>query len=174
MHGMANDSIPSLAQLIFSETGDSLEDGRLYAYEVFGLSLNADLAVLSACQTGKGRLMRGEGILSLGRAFRFAGCPSIILSYWDVNDAVASRLMQRFYHHLEETNHYAKALEKAKREFIAKTEDERVAHPHFWATYSMIGGYFEKPTTPRWLWMAMIGGVAVFGLFFVLAKRKNA
>jgi CHAT domain-containing protein len=149
MHGLANDSFPNRSLLAFSNT-PMQEDNLLFCYEIYGLQLNADLAVLSACETGMGRWQEGEGILSLGRAFHFAGCPSVIAGHWNVDDAVATRLMGDFYSILADGKDYVAALEQAKRNIINNADDERLGHPFYWATYNLMGGTLAPSRDPKW------------------------
>ncbi len=72
-------------------------DGLLHTYELYNMKLNADLVVLSACNTGYGALMKGEGLLSLGHSFAYAGCPNILMSKWPAADQPTNELMQYFY-----------------------------------------------------------------------------
>ena len=79
------------SKLIFAQTKSDKEDNFLHAYEIYNMQLTIQLAVLSACETGFGKLERGEGVNSLARAFTYAGCPSVVMSHWAVNDATTSR-----------------------------------------------------------------------------------
>ena len=90
-HGLLDVEWPTLCSLAL--TPGSGEDGFLTAAEVMRLSMHTDLAVLSACQTGKGRFVRGEGVMSLARAFMHAGAPRVIVSLWEVDDQATSFLM---------------------------------------------------------------------------------
>jgi CHAT domain-containing protein len=113
------------------------EDGLLQVYEIFNLKLNADLVVLSACETGLGKEVRGEGLIGLTRAFMYAGTPSVIVSLWKVQDKSTSELMRRFYHHLAGRNaNKAEALRQAQIEMIRKVE---FAHPYYWAGFVLTG-----------------------------------
>ncbi|MCA9434916.1 MAG: CHAT domain-containing protein, partial [Candidatus Omnitrophica bacterium] len=85
-HGAANDEVGEYAYLAFTEVDDSLENELLFVKDIYNLQLNADLVILSACQTATGELQRGEGIISLARAFAYAGAKSITTTLWSVND----------------------------------------------------------------------------------------
>lgn len=143
MHGQANDSLPGQSFLAFSNDQHGGEDDLLHSYEIYGLPIGADLAWLSACETGKGQWQRGEGILSIGRAFRFAGCPSIIAGYWDVNDAAALNITKKFYQYLFNQNDYTLSLELAKRDLLLNETDERLNHPSLWGSLNLTGGMLE-------------------------------
>ncbi|MEL7006350.1 MAG: CHAT domain-containing protein, partial [Bacteroidota bacterium] len=123
---------------------DSLEDGMLHTFELFNMNLSAELAVLSACNTGIGKLQKGEGVMSLGRAFSYAGCPSIVMSHWSVDDRSTSELMSLFYKNLSEGKSKDLSLKQAKKEFLNNTDELRT-HPLYWAGFVVLGD--TKPLT---------------------------
>ncbi len=102
------------------------------------MKLNAQLAVLSACNTGKGKLLGGEGVLSLSRGFFYAGVPSVIMTLWAVEDRSGADLMTSFYKYLAEGKTKDEALRLAKVDYL-KSSDQMRSHPHFWAAYMSIG-----------------------------------
>lgn len=138
MHTIINDSIPMFSKLVFSTPSDTIEDGYLNTQEIYNLKLDARLAVLSACNTGTGKLRSGEGVMSLSRAFLYAGCPSIVMTLWEVEDKVSANLMLNFYKYLFKGYSKAEALRKAKMDHI-KTADPLKAHPYFWQGYILVG-----------------------------------
>jgi CHAT domain-containing protein len=113
------------------------EDGLLEAAEISRLDLDCDLAVVSACQTGRGRLLSGEGIVGLSRAFLLAGARAVVVSLRNVSDASTSRLMKNFYRNLTEGSSNAAALRKAKLEMIQSGRQTR--HPYYWSSFVIIG-----------------------------------
>ena len=119
MHTLINDSLPLYSGLVFSQDQDSLEDDFLYAYELYNMQLNAELAVLSACQTGIGKIQRGEGIMSLARAFMYAGCPNIAMSLWQADDEATAEIMTAFMAYLKDGMGKAEALRRAKLNYLA-------------------------------------------------------
>ena len=139
-HAAADSANPNNSQLIFTpaDTCDTLYDGILHAWEIYNLSLNADLAVLSACETGTGKIQEGEGMLSLSRAFNYAGCPAVVSSLWKAEDDATLKIMASFYHHLKEGMPKDLALQKAKLEYLAEN-DPYTSHPYFWAAFVGIG-----------------------------------
>lgn len=143
MHAMINDEIPELSRLIFyqniQQQADSEIDGNLHLYEIYNESLTAQLTVLSACNTGNGQLRRGEGISSLGSAFRFAGCNSIVMSLWEVNDKHTQFLTNRFFFHLKEGLTKDEALRQAKLDFLKEPAHKYFKHPFYWASLVLIG-----------------------------------
>lgn len=112
------------------------EDGLLQVYEIFKLKLNADLVVLSACETGLGKEVRGEGLIGLTRAFLYAGTSSVVVSLWKVADQSTAELMIPFYKRLRDGVGKAEALRQAQLEMIRKG---RFAHPYYWAPFVLVG-----------------------------------
>lgn len=174
MHGILNRTHPNLSGLVFTENGDSTEDNFLYAYEISNMRLNAHLVVLSACETGHGKVQSGEGVLSLARAFMYAGVPNLLVSLWSVNDAATATLMEHFYANLADNMPKAEALTQAKRTFIANSKGI-AAHPAYWAAFVLQGDNTQVPLLRRRNDMPWyIAGIAVLsiGLWFFLRRRK--
>ena len=122
-------------------TADEENDGFLTAHEIFRMSIPADLVVLSACETGKGRIYRTEGIVGLTRAFMFAGAPRVVCSLWKVDDEATQALMVRFYELWNpkdgsEGLSAAAALGQAQAHVRSQ---ERWAHPYYWAAWVLWG-----------------------------------
>jgi CHAT domain-containing protein/tetratricopeptide (TPR) repeat protein len=130
-HGLISAERPLASSLLLSP-GEG-DDGYLRADEIFNLPLSADLVVLSGCSTGLGRLS-GDGIIGLGRAFIFAGTPSVVVSQWDVMDAATAPLMDRFYASLATRRGPAAALRAAQLD-----ARRRSPHPSSWAAFAVIG-----------------------------------
>jgi CHAT domain-containing protein/tetratricopeptide (TPR) repeat protein len=167
MHGILNSDHPVLSSLAFTEEGDSTEDNFLQAFEISRMQLNAQLVVLSACETGYGKFEQGEGIVSLARAFMYAGTPSVVVSLWQVNDLSTSVLMQRFYHHLAQGKSKAAALQQAKIDYIKRAQHQ-AAHPAFWAAFIQLGDprpiNVASKTSVYWYW----GAAAVVTLLLLV------
>jgi len=138
MHTLINDEDPLTSKLIFTLDNDSVEDGFLNTYEIYDLNLNADLAVLSACKTGAGKLSKGEGIMSLARGFLYAGVPGIIMTLWEVEDVSSANIMEEFYRNLKEGLPKDIALRDAKLAYLGSA-DQLQSHPYFWAAFVQIG-----------------------------------
>lgn len=137
LHGSLNNEKPNNSSLLFSNT-DRGEDGSLHIFELYNLQLGAELAVLSACDTGSGRIVNGEGILSLGRAFKYAGVNSLLLSRTRISDPVTPEIMTAFYNHLKEGKSKTQSLRLAKLEFLENT-DNIFSSPHYWSNYFILG-----------------------------------
>ena len=142
MHTILDDRQPMYSKLVFYQQSGNERDGLLNTYELFELSLNAEMAVLSACNTGYGKLQRGEGIMSLARGFLYAGVPNIVMTLWPIEDKATSKIMKLFYEQLAEGKEKDEALRQAKLLFLNSTDQLR-AHPHFWGSFVSIG-----PDTP--------------------------
>lgn len=140
-HGLLADHHPDLSGLVLSlvDAEGNRRDGYLRAHEIANLDLRADLVVLSACQTGVGKELRGEGLLSLTRAFMYAGVPRAIVSLWKVDDRATAELMDRFYAaHLEEGLPPAAALRKAQ---LSLREETEWKEPRHWAGFVLQGDW---------------------------------
>jgi len=152
-HGFVNTENPELSGILLaqdtSSTFESYEDiygnvaqqndGILYQSEIYNLELNSDLVVLSACETGLGKITSGEGVLGLTRALLYAGTKNIIVSLWSVSDASTSQLMINFYDNLLKSKKqtvFSKDLQKAKLKLI---EEGTYAHPFYWSPFILIG-----------------------------------
>ena len=138
-HGQMDEKNPEKSSLVLSQDSPSSEDGFFQASEISVLKLNANLAVLSACQTGLGKLIRGEGMIGLSRSFMYAGTPSVVVSLWSVSDISTSILMKKFYENL-----IRKGLTKAEALHLAQIsmiKDEKYAHPFFWAPFVLTGDW---------------------------------
>ncbi len=138
-HGFIDDERPGLSSLLLSMTDEHGRpiDGFLRANEIYNLRLSADLVVLSACQTGLGREIRGEGLISFTRAFFYAGAPRLIVSLWNVNDQATATLMTAFYRRLlREGKRPAAALREAQLEL---SRQKAWASPYYWAPFVQHG-----------------------------------
>lgn len=135
-HGVVDEASPELSR-IFLRAGQE-EDGNLYAGEIYNLDLNANLVTLSACQTGMGKVMRGEGVIGLSRALVYAGARHIIVSFWNVADESTANLMEDFYRNLllSQGTGYGFALRQSK---VRLMQDPKFSAPFYWAPFVLIG-----------------------------------
>jgi CHAT domain-containing protein len=138
-HGLLNNRHPELSGLVFSlvDPQGRPRDGFLPAYDVYNLRLNADLVVLSACETALGEDIRGEGLVGLTRGFMYAGAARVVSSLWRVPDIATATLMRRFYRGIL-VDHLAPAasLREAQRSVRA---DPRWSAPYYWAGFVIQG-----------------------------------
>jgi hypothetical protein len=137
-HARVDDENPMFSKLVFSADPSSEEDGCLNTYELYNMNLNADMVVLSACNTGCGKLIGGEGIMNLARGFVYAGCQSVVLSLWSVDDQSNSVLMKKFYRELSEGRTKDQALRQAKLELMQEN-NSAYSDPFYWAGMVSMG-----------------------------------
>lgn len=147
----------------------------LFLEELYGLNLNATkLVIISACETGQGELVAKEGVISLSRAFAYAGCGSTINSLWKADDKATSFILQRFYVHLKKGETKARALQEAKLDYLAS--DAINKSPAFWAHLVLMGD--ESPLYKKkvgWLWVLLLLplGVAVVWVRGRFKRKKK-
>jgi CHAT domain-containing protein/Tfp pilus assembly protein PilF len=136
-HGVVDENNPELSRIFLQPSSDA-EDGNLFSGEIYNLQLNADLVTLSACQTGLGKISKGEGVIGLSRALVYAGAKNIIVSFWSVADESTAKLMTDFYKELLAGTHtnYGESLRQAKLKLITS---EKYAAPFYWAPFILIG-----------------------------------
>jgi CHAT domain-containing protein len=136
-HALLDDRNPMYSSLVLSQARQARgEDGLLEAWELLGLRLNADLVVLSACQTARGRPRAGEGMIGMSWAFAAAGSPATLASQWEVDSASTSRLMVEFHREWLAGLDKAEALRRAA---LAVRSEERYRHPFYWAGFVLVG-----------------------------------
>jgi CHAT domain-containing protein len=131
--------------LVLSATDTAEDDGYLQTREIYGLAMNADLVVLSACQSSRGLIEGSEGPLTLARPFFFAGARSVIGSLWPINDKATVVFMDAFYRHLLGGGSAGEALRHAKKRMLAT----KWAHPYFWAGFMLEGDPSAARTPSR-------------------------
>ncbi len=168
-HGLIDDKKPARSSIILALDQDPGEDGFLQMREIFNLRMNADLVALSACQTGLGQFIRGEGIEGLSRAFFYAGASSVLMSLWAVNDEATYQLMERFYRHLMGAETAATALRRAKLEMIGSGV---LSHPYYWAGF-IVNGKSDAVIFPRPFkrWGLLISSLCA-GIMILVALRN--
>ena len=173
MHTIMRDDDPLYSLLAFSnvEEGDTVEDNRLYAYEIYNLKLNAQMAVLSACNSGLGKMQKGEGMMSLARGFIYAGCPSIVMTLWQVADKSSSELMTSFYKYLKKGKSKQEAMRLAKIDYL-KLSDDLTSNPYFWSGFVVLGDsspIYRKSGIAYW----MIVITVFIGFMMYMQYRKS-
>jgi CHAT domain-containing protein len=141
-HGIMNNMHPELSGLVLSlyDQQGKPQNGFLRLHDIYQLDLNADLVVLSACQTALGKDIRGEGLIGLTRGFMYAGVPQVVASLWKVDDEATAELMKRFYQYMlgEEQLPATAALRKAQ---ISIMNEERWQSPYYWAGFILQGDW---------------------------------
>ena len=163
-HAEINQDDPLYTKLIFAK------DSVLTASDIYSLSLNTDMTVLSACETGFGKLEEGEGIMSMSRAFQYAGSKSTVMSLWKIPDRASSELMISFYEYLKDGLPKDRALQQAKIDYLKKTENEFLKHPYYWAGFIVSGD--TSPIAEQydlWIWAIF---VMIVGFIIIIAIKK--
>jgi CHAT domain-containing protein/Tfp pilus assembly protein PilF len=134
-HSLLDEKFPFRSALVLAIDNNSDEDGFLQVREIYNLRLSADMIVLSACQTGKGRLENVEGVLGLPRIFFYCGARSVVSSLWKINDKSTTQFMSNFYKYISEGKSKSQALRLAKIKMI----NSKYSHPFFWASFVLYG-----------------------------------
>ena len=135
-HGIVDESNPELSR-IYLQADTSAEDGMLYTGEIYNLKLNANLVTLSACETGLGKISKGEGVIGLSRALVYAGAKNMIVSFWSVADESTSEMMQDFYNRTLDNPslEFSKNLRASKQKLL----NGKYAAPYYWAPFVLLG-----------------------------------
>ena len=140
-HGVLDNRDPLNSYLLLTKIDDETEnDGLLHAREIIDLNLDADLAVLSACETGNGRISPGEGVIGMSWAFLVAGARSVVVSQWRVNSISTTHLMKDFYQAMaRRTDLNGRNKSEAIREASLRLlKDRRYRHPFYWAGFVLV------------------------------------
>ncbi|MCX7987742.1 MAG: CHAT domain-containing protein, partial [Bacteroidales bacterium] len=175
MHTLVDDENPIFSKLAFYSGEDSMNDGFLNAYEIYGLRFSTPLVVLSACNTGYGKMMKGEGIYSLARGFIYGGCPALVFTLWQISDKPSKNLMEFFYHHVKRGENIEFALRNAKIQYIVSSNSS-MAHPYYWAAFCLSGknnpiqffkGYHQ------FIWIGSIITIALFVILLILYHLRH-
>ncbi|WP_273568026.1 CHAT domain-containing protein [Maribacter halichondriae] len=175
-HAESNNISPELSRLVFAKNvSDSLNlnDNYLYTYEIYNQDLSSNLAILTACETGKPTYQPGEGMISLAHAFNYAGSESILTSLWQIDERSSTQILDYFYTYLEQGLPKDVALRQAKLDYLA-TAKGRTLHPQYWAGLVLMGDTspIELSGSNLWHWIS-IGLALIVLLVFVLFKRKS-
>jgi len=174
MHSITDKTNSMNSGLVFTPGADRHEDGILFGHEVYNLSLNAWLTVLSACETGSGQMASGEGVLSFGRAFIYAGCPNLIMTLWTVDDRSSEDIVESFYQSLQAGSGVADALRNSKLSYLAKA-DKLHAHPHYWAGFIELGQNHQLPIMRKntgLIYLSLIFSLTVISLILLQVKKN--
>jgi CHAT domain-containing protein len=134
------------------------------------MKLNAQMAVLSSCSSGFGKMQKGEGMMSLARGFIYAGCPSIIMTLWQVTDQSSSELMTSFYKYLKKGKSKQESMRLAKLDYL-DSADDLTSNPYFWSGFVVVGDgnpIYRKSGMAYW----MIIVTAFIGVLLYLQYRK--
>ncbi len=176
-HTIVNDTLPEQSLIAFYPATDVPQnENNLYVQEIYNLKLDSTkLVILSACETGTGKLAKGEGLMSLARAFTYAGCSNIIASLWKADDKSTAWIIQRFYHHQLNGTTAAAALQKSKLDYIQSSDiEKRFKTPNYWAHLVLNGIPEKKSNSFIWLLIAAIIATLTIALIYFAKKRKSS
>jgi len=176
-HGKANSASGDFSFLAFAQTKDAQNgDQQLFVREIYNLKTEAEMVVLSACETGIGELLAGEGMASIARSFSYAGAQSLIATQWSVDDQTTQQLIQLFLQGIKKGLSKDRALQKAQASFIG-ANGNRLAHPYYWASLIPIGDMEPLSFGPSKTFK-IVGGLILLSLLgfslFWYFKRKKA
>ncbi len=175
MHGFANHENPMYSRLVFTKKMDTVEDGTLYAYELYNMNLPAELVVLSACESGAGTHVRGEGLMSLARGFIHSGVASVLQTQWNANDWSTAKLMTYFYEGLSKGLSKDYALQQAKLKYLQSSSGEYI-HPFYWGGFVLSGDHnaiqFKKSNWSIY-WVGFLVIVVFLAAIFWVYKWKR-
>ena len=170
-HAELNSSNSAYSKIILASDAEDTLNSQFYAYEVQNIKLNADLVILSACNTGVGELLLGEGMASLARSFNYAGAKSVLVSLWTIPDYSTSKIINYFFDKLS-TESKAIALQQAKIRYL-QTADEHLSNPIYWAGLTINGDdspIIIKEEMDRKLLYLILSILTLVGVLF---WRKN-
>ncbi len=172
MHADINNSNPELSYFVFNASN---QDEKLYLEELYALKLKANLAVLSACNTGLGITENAKGSISLQRAFIMAGVPATISSLWEAPDDATKKIMTQFYSNLKNGEPKNLALRNAKLHYIASAEDDAITVPYYWAGFVLFGDYNALTYTNDFNlnYLFLLIGVGLILLFLFKSFRQS-
>ncbi len=160
MHAYSDHAAPMQSGLVFTDREGHYQ--CLKAFEIYNMKLSTPLLVLNACNTGSGKYVQGEGVMSLARAFQYGGVKSILTTLWPVNDQAGIRIMDDFYRNLKQRQTKQVALQQSKLKYIDEA-DNITAHPYYWACYTIVGD--TQPLHKRrwpylyWLLAGVLGAI---------------
>lgn len=174
MHAEVHKEYPELSRLLFSKNLEK-EDDHLYLEELYGLSLNADLAILSACNTGAGVEKNGS-LESFQRAFTFAGVPATVASLWEVPDTSTKEIMVLFYKNLKTGQTKSEALQNAKITYKKENSDSKLAAPYYWAGFVIYGNDtpIVRKNTSIVFYVIIPIIIILFGVFLIRRRNKKS
>lgn len=148
-------------------------DQEIVYPELYSLNINPDLVVLSACETGIGKLYKSEGAMSIARGFQFAGARNLLFSLWKVNDFTTSVFMDYFYQYCERGTSYLEANHKAKLNFL---KDKRISNakksPYYWSAFVYYGGVESGEESFNYVYL-IFGFIAVIGLLLIFTRFRK-
>jgi CHAT domain-containing protein len=151
----------------------NLGNEKLLMSDLYHESFKAQMAVLSACETGSGNFVNGEGIQSVSKAFTYTGIPSIVMSLWKVDDESTSKIMSEFYKNLKKGQAKDQALKNSKITYVASVEDEALKHPYYWAGFIVSGNTNALVSNNNTLYWSVGIAISILILFLFWFVKTN-
>ena len=170
-HAESNNISPELSRLVFAKSLDSTnaDDNFLYTYEIYNTNLASNLAILTACETGKPTYQAGEGMISLAHAFNYAGSESILTSLWKIDEQSSAEIIALFYENIKKGWPKDKALQQAKLDYMA-TAKGRTINPQYWAGLVLIGDTSPILLQNSYAFIYLLVALIAVGLLVVFVK----
>lgn len=167
-HACVDSENPTQSRIYFT-------DDYLYAHELYHLNLQADMVVLSACETGVGEYQKGEGVMNLARGFAYSGTPSITMSLWSVNDETTAQLMQHYYQYIEAGLPTHQALRAAKLDFLEQQVTTAKLHPFYWAAFVQVGNTspIQVESASSCFFCYFILGLLILSALYIFYKKRK-
>ena len=174
-HASVDDENPLQSFIAFyPEDESSLSGYRLYTHELYNMRLDSvNLVVLSSCEAGNGRLVKGEGIISLARAFAYAGCPNIVTTLWKADDKAAADITSQMHRYLKKGYDKDEALRQAKLSYLQDPETRDLRDPYYWANFVFIGDPVPMYDNYHWVWWLAVGTIVALSLGLILWGRRK-
>lgn len=181
-HAFADTIFDAFSGLVLALGADTTDDGLLMGFEIADMRFNCDLVTLSACETGVGQKVAGEGVLGLPRLFLGAGARRVLMTHWKVGDRFSLELMPQFYDRfLNQGQSQPRALEEAKRFVLAQAEPAGgvyYRHPFFWAAFTLYGEPELPPAqsafpVSRWIFRTLLVILAAGLMYWIYSRRRN-
>jgi CHAT domain-containing protein len=177
-HAVSSPDNAAASFIAFYPAKHSPIEDRLYLEELYGLNLGATrLVIISACETGEGEVVAQEGVMSLARAFAYAGCASTINSLWKADDQATSFILRRFYVYLRAGENKARALQLAKLDYLKS--DALDKSPAYWAHLVLTGdsgALYPRGFWTKWWWLVVVfgAGAAILLVWGRIRKKKKS
>lgn len=170
IHGEVDSEDPENSKLYFSQKKDSIEDNILFSHELLSLKIPANLVVLSACNTGGGKITSVEGIKSLGSAFQYAGAKSLLISAWEVSDETTPIIMKKFYTFLQKGMDKSIALQQAKLQYLEEADVFR-SDPFYWGSFYIVGDTSPLKIGKSYFWLYTLITLLVVTMLIIYAIK---
>jgi CHAT domain-containing protein/tetratricopeptide (TPR) repeat protein len=171
-HAQANPDAGDFSFIVFSDGKGGYDS--LFTKDLYLLELEAELVILSACETALGTLYDSEGIISLARGFHYAGARSVLTTLWSINEAANCDLMELIYEGLDQNERKSKALQRAKLTYIEAQREPQGGHPLYWAGFQLLGN--ARPLEPTFPWPYLLGGLLFIpvGIWWNRRQKRKA